>query len=1173
MVNPILLIALPLGAAFLINLTEKAGRRLSLVLFFAVLLFSLGYSGYSLYRFLFLRMEGGEIFTAGFRPPWSIALRMGGLEALLLFASYLVALGAAIYRFRQFAQGPAQALVLFMAILLGAAGIIMTRDLFNLFVFMEISSIATAGAAVFRRDRKSLEAGFKYLIAGAIASAFFLIGTIYLYRISGSLYLEDIAAARPFLSAGGFTAAFLVVAAILVELKPYPANGWALDYYQAVDPGIVSVVATVNSGAMMLALWKVLPLAGPKVAVTIMAAGTATFFFSNLAGLRQKDRRRMLGYSSAAQTGLLLVAIALTALGGFGAAGALVVIGGFYLNHLLAKASLFWGVEAAESLEQFETGTAGSLAPEGAGKLLRGGKKIPRAGTLLLLGLSILALAGLPPFPGFWAKWQLITRLLPGIPGIAASAESAAVTARPGLFPGAVAAAAFILLGSLFEAGYMLRWFGKLISGFRLRMAEAGTVAEAYQAAGTGEAVGVGKASEEAARSEKGTGPASGGSFGTAALGSTTLGSASFTVPSLIAALLLVGSGIGSALFLGVAPELLYWLVGSALVMMLLALLPNLGAGILTLGIIAGFGYWSYPFTAGLARFFWIIFIPGGGLVAFAALAKGAGPGSSGKGGAAGSFRSSWFWPGAGTMIISLGLLTVVKRPLEFFFVWEGMTLASYLLLFRGKRRQDSEKAAYRYILFSLGGAFAMLAGFALSGAGEAATLAELQPITPIALLLILIGFLVKMGSAVLHIWLPDAYAEAEDPASALFSAILSKAGVFGLFAAGTLLVGNVIPLFGSAAGSAAAGSSAAGGAAAGGMAPLLGMIDIPFVLRWTGALTALFGALLAVFQEDVKRLLAYSSMSQLGYVVLAFGVMSSLGWTSALYITFLHAIFKTMLFLSVAGVIYRTGKRNMYEMGGLIKKMPLSFLSSLMAIIAVSGVPPLAGFGSKWLIYTALIEGGHYLLAAVAFFSSTIAFLYLFRFIHTVFLGQLKVEHREVKEAPLPIILPQQLLFIPLMAISIFPAFLVKAASAIVGEYLPINFSWEGFTLHSSLGYWNATAVMAVTAGAFLVPLIWLIIVQRRPRPVGQFNIVFAAERPLRPETTHVAHNFFQPYQRALGFLVKPGALRFWNWIEGATAALGGAFRRVYTGNGRTYALTIVLYVAILYFVSGRII
>jgi formate hydrogenlyase subunit 3/multisubunit Na+/H+ antiporter MnhD subunit len=443
------------------------------------------------------------------------------------------------------------------------------------------------------------------------------------------------------------------------------------------------------------------------------------------------------------------------------------------------------------------------------------------------------------------------------------------------------------------------------------------------------------------------------------------------------------------------------------------------------------------------------------------------------------------------------------------------------------------------------------MSGLALAvsatGADSLAIAAASEAVPPaiqgLVILLLTLGFLVKIGALGVHIWLPGAYAEAEDTASGMLSAVLSKAGVFGLFAFALLFAGGQTSL-----------------------------IDLPLLLRWLGAATALIGSLLAVFQEDIKRLLAYSSMGQLGYIVMGFGLMSGLGWTTGLYLTVLHLMFKGILFLAAAGVIYRTGTRSMYRMGGLIKKMPFSFVTVLIAIIAVSGVPPLAGFGGKWLLYTSLMESGSYVLTGVAFFSGTLAFLYLFRLIHAVFLGQLKVEHREVKEAPAILLLPQLLFMLAIMAVSSFPRLLMEPAQAAAGAAFPAALEWEGFTAVSSLGYFNGPAVMTVTMVVFALILIWLLAVQRRPQSVKQFNIVFAAERPHRPETSHFAHNFFAPYKKALGFLTEPLATRIWGGITEAVASLGGALRRIYTGNGQTYALHILLFVGVLYFLIERL-
>ncbi|MDZ7852577.1 MAG: hypothetical protein U5L98_08010 [Halomonas sp.] len=180
-------------------------------------------------------------------------------------------------------------------------------------------------------------------------------------------------------------------------------------------------------------------------------------------------------------------------------------------------------------------------------------------------------------------------------------------------------------------------------------------------------------------------------------------------------------------------------------------------------------------------------------------------------------------------------------------------------------------------------------------------------------------------------------------------------------------------------------------------------------------------------------------------------------------------------------------------------------------------GVPPLAGFGGKWLLYTALLEEGLNLQAALAFFASTIAFLYLFKLIHAVFLGQPKDELRGVREAPVWLLIPQLALVGGIMAMSMYPTIILGPIAAAVSPYIASTVAFEGYTVVSALGYWNGNTVMYVTMGVFALPLVWLLVAMKKPQRVEQFNIVFAAERPERPETTHYAHNFFTPYYRAL--------------------------------------------------------
>jgi formate hydrogenlyase subunit 3/multisubunit Na+/H+ antiporter MnhD subunit len=298
----------------------------------------------------------------------------------------------------------------------------------------------------------------------------------------------------------------------------------------------------------------------------------------------------------------------------------------------------------------------------------------------------------------------------------------------------------------------------------------------------------------------------------------------------------------------------------------------------------------------------------------------------------------------------------------------------------------------------------------------------------------------------------------------------------------------------------------------------------------------------------------------------------SKLGLLIALYYMVLHFFYKTMLFMSAAGVIYRTKTRNMYEMGGLIKSMPLSFIVVLIGIITVAGMPPLAGFAGKWMFYNAVVMKGWYIQGTMVFFSGIVAFLYLYKLIASVFLGQLKDNHRRVKEAPFAYMLPQVIFMIAIMVLSVAPQVLLKPLATIIpagiaGEGL----QWDGKLAFTSFGYWNAFTVMSVVVVMFATILGWLMYHSRKAQKVKQFNIVFAAERPFRPETTHVSYNMFAGYNKALGFLVKPLATRFWNGVSEWAEAIADKMRTWYTGNGQTYALHLLLYAFVLYLlISG---
>jgi len=717
----------------------------------------------------------------------------------------------------------------------------------------------------------------------------------------------------------------------------------------------------------------------------------------------------------------------------------LIVVVGLFINHFFAKAGLFWlaGVVERENIKDW----AGLV-------------KNPIL--FFTFGVFIFALIGLPPFPSFWAKWHLITQL-------------ATFNFHSWIW--------IILLGSLLEAVYLLRWFGMAVKSeskvsFAIPLSKV--------------------------------------------------------LPIVIFLLLLIYSGFTMMDMMPNFGSYFILSIFAGALLFTIDWLPAKVKAIISILMVSVFAYFTFIELEGIRQIFSVIFLIGSVIQLF--------PTMESKG------ERRGFYPLLVMMLFALGTLLKATTTLQFFFAWELMTVSSYLLILRGKQ---SAKPALLYIIFSLAGAYLLLASFGyIFGEIGSTMLDELYSViayAPFAFVLLTLGFLIKTGALGVHLWLSGSYAEAENDVSPIISSVLSKVGIFGIFV--------VSIIFGK---------------------QIFAKIEIQTLLGWVGILTALFGALMAVFQEDIKKLLAYSSMGQVGYMVLSVATMSHLGWTTALYLSFNHLFFKAILFIAFAGVISRTKTRKMYEMGGLIKKMPISFFTVMIAIIALSGVPPLTGFGGKWMLYNALIERGWYLQAGIAFFASSVAFLYCYRLIHTVFLGQEKTAFRSVKEASIWYIIPQVIFVMAIMVFSMFPSLMIKPITSAVGIHIPTDISWNGNVLISNLGYWNGSMVMNIVMGVFMVPLIWLLIRVKSVTKVKQFNIVFAAERPHTPETTHVAHNFFAPYQRALGFLVRPLATKFWNAVAEIFHSVAALIRQIYTGNGQTYALHILMYLVILYFILG---
>ncbi len=501
-------------------------------------------------------------------------------------------------------------------------------------------------------------------------------------------------------------------------------------------------------------------------------------------------------------------------------------------------------------------------------------------------------------------------------------------------------------------------------------------------------------------------------------------------------------------------------------------------------------------------------------------------------------------------LLVSIGSMLGIVYSQDFlslFIFWEIMTWSSFMLVIYAQDEKFS--VGIKYFVFSAIGAYLLLTALVILYTNSGSFLLEdninnfiyLSSQNQILVIIFLIiGFGVKAAMMPFHVWAPDAYKAAPSSFTALFSGALSKMGIFG--------IGLVLFKF------------------------AIQNTDyftyFQFALAWLGGITALLSTFYAVFQTDAKKLLAYSSIGQLGYIIVGLAVGTPLSIMSALLLTILHGAFKAMLFMSAGAVYYRTGLLDMNETRGLIRKMPLTFLTALMGIITVAGVPPLGGFVSKWMLYEALIQSNYYFLVIIIFVASTAAFLYLYRFIFSLFLGQEEKEFENVKEVPIKMIIPMLLLAGFTLAVGVVPGFVLEQISKAMG-YLGIQTpNWENSVLFSN---WENSSVnlmsVATSIGIlFVLGAIFLTIKNyRSTRYVTTKDIHTSGEVPTENENLTFAVNFYQPFERSLGSVIKPSIDRIFNLIGKNIESAADYLRYIYTGNGQTYAMYVILFFVVL--------
>ncbi len=360
-------------------------------------------------------------------------------------------------------------------------------------------------------------------------------------------------------------------------------------------------------------------------------------------------------------------------------------------------------------------------------------------------------------------------------------------------------------------------------------------------------------------------------------------------------------------------------------------------------------------------------------------------------------FASGYFRKGEGAapgvmglqyhvFLASMGFVLLADDAYAFMVAWETMALSSYFLVTTQHGIPEIRSAGFLYLLMAHVGAIAILLSFGILQGGswqftfDAMRAAELSPAwASAAFVLALTGFGAKAGIVPLHVWLPEAHPAAPSPVSALMSGVMLKTAIYGVLRVSFDLLGD----------------------------PLWWWGLVPLVL---GLATALFGVVFAAVQTDMKRLLAYSSVENIGVLFTGIGLaivfhgvgmdlLAALALVAVLYHALNHAFMKSLLFLGTGAVLHATGERNLGRLGGLIHRMPWAGWLTLVGALAIAGLPPLNGFVSEWLLLQSLLFSHEVprpfvnmllpLGTAIIALAAALAAYVMVKFFGVIFLGQ----------------------------------------------------------------------------------------------------------------------------------------------------------------------------------------
>lgn len=393
---------------------------------------------------------------------------------------------------------------------------------------------------------------------------------------------------------------------------------------------------------------------------------------------------------------------------------------------------------------------------------------------------------------------------------------------------------------------------------------------------------------------------------------------------------------------------------------------------------------------------------------------------------------------------------------LSFFCFWEIMSSWTLYLAIAHEGDRKALQEAFKYFFFNLFGAGFIFVGLCIAGPlvpfNASALNGLFAGLTPnmawLGMALLSLGFVLKAAQLPFRIDWQMHPALAPTPVSGYISSVLLKSAIFGLIKLFMLL---------------------GGGFALAGLVSQFRQDAIMTCVMWIGGITIIMAAIQALRANGLKLIFIYSTVSQLGYMVLAVACGTALGYAGGMLHVINHVFFKDLLFLICGAVMFATHKETLSDLGGIGRKMPFTLLMFAIGGLSLVGVPPTSGFSSKWIIYQALMQAGQPMLALLSLFGSVLTLAYVAKFMHAAFLGQPGPIVDSVQEAPLVMRVPMGILAAGCVLTGVFPGLALYPINSILAQYgaTPLDVAYSG--LVSGPGAWNATGIFIMMAIAFL--------------------------------------------------------------------------------------------------------